>query len=136
MYFGYKVHVLTTVEGAVIAFEITPANIDERVALRDMVEEIHSFYVVFGDKGYVDEKLEEEFKTKGQRLFALKKSNAKNNWSAEDRHFISKHRKRIETVFSQLTEQFNVERVLAKKLNRLSARLLTKMLAVSSRLCK
>ena len=30
-YFGYKVHALTTVEGAVMIFEITPANIDKNL---------------------------------------------------------------------------------------------------------
>ena len=128
-YFGYKVHALTTVDGAVMIFEITPANVDDRNGLRDMVSDFTDFYSVFGDKGYVDKNLEQELKLRGQKLLALKRNNAKNNLSDEERQFILKYRKRIETVFAQLTDQFNIERVLAKTFVGLSVRLLTKMLA-------
>ncbi len=128
-YFGYKLHALTTVDGAVMIFEITPANVDDRKGLRDMTSDFTDFYSVFGDKGYFDKNLEQEFKSRGQFLFALKRDNAKNNLSDEERKFILKYRKRIETVFSQLTDQFNIERVLAKTFRGLSVRLLTKFLA-------
>ncbi len=128
-YFGYKVHALTTIDGAVMIFEITPANVDDRNGLRDMVSDFTDFYSVFGDKGYVDKNLEQEFKMRGQFLFALKRDNAKKNLTDEERKFILKHRKRIETTFSQLADQFNVEHVLAKTFLGLSVRLLTKFLA-------
>ena len=112
-----------------MTFEITPANVDDRKGLRDMTSDFTDFYSVFGDKGYVDKNLEQEFQLRGQFLFALKRDNAKNNLSDEERKFILKHRKRIETVFSQLAGQFNIERVLAKTFRGLSVRLLTKFLA-------
>ena len=128
-YFGYKVHALTTIDGAVMIFEITPANIDDRKGLRDMISDFTDFYSIFGDKGYVDKNLEMELKQRGQRLLALQRDNSKRNWSEEERKFILKYRKRIETVFSQLTEQFNAGRVLAKSFRGLSVRLLNKILA-------
>ena len=73
--------------------------------------------------------MEQEFKSREQFLFALKRDNAKNNLSDEKRKFILKHRKRIERVFSQLADQFNIERVLAKTFRGLSVRLLSKILA-------
>jgi len=85
-----------------------------------MTSDFTDFYSVFGDKGYFDKNLEQEFKSRGQFLFALKRDNAKNNLSDEERKFILKYRKRIETVFSQLTDQFNIERVLAKTFRGLS----------------
>ena len=94
-----------------------------------MVSDFTDFYSVFGDKGYVDKNLEQEFKSRGQFLFALKRDNAKNNLSEEKRKFLLKYRKRIETVFAQLADQFNIERVLAKSFLGLSVRLLTKILA-------
>ena len=128
-YFGYKVHALTTVDGAVMIFEITLANVDDRNALRDMTSDFTDFYSVFGDKGYVDKNLEQEFELRDQKLLALKRNNSKNNLSDDERRFILKYRKRIETVFAQLTNQFNIERVLAKTFVGLSVRLLTKILA-------
>lgn len=59
---------------------------------------------------------------------ALKRSNAKEQYEPSLRKLIFKTRRRIETTFSQLTEQFNVERVLSKTLSGLCLRILTKIL--------
>ena len=128
-YFGYKIHVITTVDGATMVFDITPANVDDRNGLRDMVSDYTEPHYIFGDKGYIDKNLEEELHLIAQKLLTLKRDNAKNNLSDDERQFILKYRKRIETVFSQLTEQLNIERVRAKTFRGLSARLLTKFLA-------
>ena len=70
----YFSHAITTSGGAIKAFNITPANVDDRTALEDL-----SF----------------------------------------------RQRRRIETTFSQMTEQQNAQRVLAKSFRGLSLRLLT-----------
>lgn len=127
-YFGYKVHALITLEGYITAFEITPASIDDREGLRDIVEN-QSGLVVLGDKGYVGEALMEEMKEQGICLLALKRSNSKTDWSKPFRQLIFKLRRRVETVFSQLSEQLNAERVLAKSFQGLCTRLNNKILA-------
>lgn len=100
-------------EGYITAFEITPASTDDREGLRDMVEN-QSDLVILGDKGYVGENLALEMKEQGICLMALKRSNSKTDWSKFVRQLIFKLRRRVETVFSQLSEQLNAERVLAK----------------------
>lgn len=75
-YFGYKVHALITLEGYIVAFEITPASTDDREGLRDMVKN-QSDLVILGDKGYVGENLALEMKEQGICLMALKRSNSK-----------------------------------------------------------
>ena len=62
-------------------------------------------------------------------LFALKRSNSKENWTKSVRQLIFKQRRRVETVFSQLTGQLNAERVLAKSFQGLCTRLVNKVLA-------
>lgn len=79
-YFGYKVHALITLEGYIVAFEITPASTDDREGLRDMVEN-QSDLVILGDKGYVGENLAPEMKEQGICLMALKRSNSKTDGS-------------------------------------------------------
>lgn len=128
-YFGFKVHVLTTSGGAIKAFEITSANVDDRAALEDLSLLLKSGSVILADKGYVSEKLAVNLKEQGQKLLALKRNNAHEKYPKALRAEIFKRRRRIETTFSQLTEQFNVERVLAKTFEGLSLRLLTKILA-------
>lgn len=126
-YFGFKVHALITIEGYITAFEITPASVDDREGLRDFAEN-HLCLTVLGDKGYTGEQLWEDMQEKGICLMSLKPSNHKNNWPKEVRQVIFRFRRRIETVFSQLSEQLNAEKDLAKSFRGLCTRLQNKIL--------
>lgn len=126
-YFGFKVHALITIEGYITAFEITPASADDREGLRDFAEN-HLCLTVLGDKGYTEEQLWEDMQEKGICLMSLKPSNHKNNWPKEVRQVIFRFRRRVETVFSQLSEQLNAEKVLAKSFRGLCTRLQNKIL--------
>lgn len=126
-YFDFKVHALITIEGYITAFEITPASADDREGLRDFAEN-HLCLTVLGDKGYTGEQLWEDMQEKGICLMSLKPSNHKNNWPKEVRQVIFRFRRRIETVFSQLSEQLNAEKVLAKSFRGLCTRLQNKIL--------
>ncbi len=126
-YFGFKVHALITLEGYITAFEVTPASIDDREGLRDFAEE-HMGLVILGDKGYTGERLLEDMHAKGICLLSLKPSNYKTNWPKKIRQLIFRFRRRVETVFSQLSEQMNAERVLAKSFHGLCTRLENKIL--------
>lgn len=126
-YFGFKVHALITIEGYITAFEITPASVDDREGLRDFAEN-HLCLTVLGDKGYTGEQLWEDMQEKGICLMSLKPSNHKNNWPKEVRQVVFRFRRRIETVFSQLSEQLNAEKVLAKSFRGLCTRLQNKIL--------
>lgn len=126
-YFGFKVHALITLEGYITAFEITPASVDDREGLRDLAENQFGL-VILGDKGYTGENLYDDMCKKGICLMSLKPSNYKKNWSREIRQLIFRFRRRVETVFSQLSEQLNAERVLAKSFRGLCTRLQNKVL--------
>lgn len=126
-YYGFKVHALITLEGYITAFEITPASVDDREGLRDMAENRLGL-VILGDKGYTGERLYEDIKSQGICLMSLKPGNYKNNWSKELRQLIFRFRRRVETVFSQLSEQLNAEKVKAKSFQGLCTRLENKIL--------
>lgn len=126
-YFGFKVHALITLEGYITAFEITPASVDDREGLRDFAQDRPGL-VVLGDKGYTGESLQEDMLARGICLMSLKPSNYRKNWPREIRQLIFRFRRRVETVFSQLSEQLNAERVLAKSFRGLCTRLQNKVL--------
>ena len=126
-YFGFKVHALITLEGYITAFEITPASVDDREGLRDFARYSLGL-VILGDKGYTGNLLWEDMKKQGVCLMSLKPSNYKENWPRETRQLIFRFRRRVETVFSQLAEQTNAERVLAKSFRGLCTRLQNKIL--------
>lgn len=114
-------HALITLEGYITAFEVTPASTDDREGLRDLVEN-QTDIVVLGDKGYVGDAPTQEMAEQGICLMALKRSNSKADWPKPVRRLIFKLRRRVETVFSQLSEQLNAERVLAKSFQGLCTR--------------
>ncbi|SFH53518.1 hypothetical protein SAMN05216405_4009 [Lachnospiraceae bacterium NLAE-zl-G231] len=61
-------------------------------------------------------------------LMALKRSNCKTDWPRPVRQLIFRPRRRVETVFSQPSEQLNAERVRAKSFPGLCTRLVNKVL--------
>lgn len=126
-YFGFKVHALITLEGYITAFEITPASVDDREGIRDFAENRLGL-VILGDKGYTGEALFDDMQRSGICLMSLKPSNYKKNWPTEIRRLIFRFRRRVETVFSQLSEQLNAEKVLAKSFRGLCTRLQNKIL--------
>lgn len=127
-YYGFKVHALITLEGYITSFEITPASVDDRKGLEDLCVN-YAGATVLADKGYTGKTLLQKMADQKICLMPLKPSNAKDNWPANVRQLIFRFRRRVETVFSQLTEQLNAERVLAKSFYGLCTRLENKILA-------
>lgn len=128
-YFGFKFHALITIDGFLADYIITPANIDDRNAVWELCEKYNSISVI-GDKGYVNKRLTPELKNeKGINLLFLKRGNSKENYPKEIRQLIFKVRRRVETSFSQLTEQLNLNKVKSKSILGFITRTSIKVLA-------
>jgi hypothetical protein len=52
-YFGYKLVMLSTLDGTPAIFELVPANTDERAAADEVLDKIPPGSLVIGDKGFV-----------------------------------------------------------------------------------
>lgn len=127
-YYGFKLHVISTFEGFITDFIVTPANVDDREAVWDLVDSYNSI-TVLGDKGYINRNLNPMLKNeKNISLLFIKRNNSKNPYPKWLRQMIFKIRRRIETSFSQLAEQLNVNRVRAKSLWGFFTRIQTKIL--------
>ena len=59
-----------------MAFEVTPASVDDREGLRDFAED-HLNLVILGNKGYTGEALSADMQNKGICLMSLRPSNYK-----------------------------------------------------------
>lgn len=128
-YYGLKLHALVTTEGYVKDFMVTAANIDDRDALMELTS-FHPNIQIIGDKGYVSNDLAKAIANEqSSLLFALKRKNSKDPYPKGLRNYLSKTRRRIETSFSQLASQFNMNRVFAKSKLGLMTRITLKVLA-------
>ena len=128
-YFGFKFHALTTIDGFLSDYIITPANVDDRNAVWDLCDKYKSISII-GDKGYVNKRLTPELKVeKDINLLFLKRVNSKDNYPKDIRQLIFKARRRIETSFSQLAEQLNLNKVKSKSMLGFITRTSIKVLA-------
>ena len=128
-YFGFKFHALTTVDGFLTDYVITPANIDDRNAVWDLCDKYRSISII-GDKGYINKRLTPELKSERDiDLLFLKRENSRDNYPKEVRQLLFKVRRRIETSFSQLTEQLNLNKVKSKSMLGFMTRTSIKVLA-------
>lgn len=127
--FGYKLHLLITMGGVILDFELAGASIDEREIAMDMLTD-HTDLDVIGDKGYVSQdKAATLWRHNQVRLRTLPKRNQKQQLPPETRHLFNSVRQIIETVNGQLVEQFHLETNHAHTFWGLCTRLYTKLTA-------
>ncbi len=100
-------------EGYITSFDVTPASTDDRKKLRDPTVGLRDA-VILADKGYIGEMFWKEMQGDGIYLMVLKRSNSKVDWSQPVQQLVFHQRRRVETVFSQLSGQLNAERCLQK----------------------
>lgn len=128
-YFGLKLHALVTIDGFISDFFLTSAGIDDRLAVFELTENKPSLKII-ADKGYIDDDLKCQLKNeKNILLISLKRKNSKDPLEKRLRNVLSKTRRRIETSFSQLADQFNLNKVIAKSKWGLMLRITLKILA-------
>ena len=127
--FGYKLHLLTTLNGLIQDFELAPANASDVQVGEELLSQ-HNNITALGDKGYVsDEVADRLLKRNGIHLLALRRKNQKRQLPKFLTRMIIKARQIIETVNSQLAVQFNIERNWAHSFEGLCARLYSKLTA-------
>lgn len=127
--FGFKLHLLITLGGLILDFELAPANLSDLEVGFEMLSE-HTDLSVLGDKAYISAEKAAELFTKNRiRLLTLPRSNQKVQMSAEQRAFHNGVRQMIETVNHQLSEIFQVEVNHAHTFWGLCTRLYSKLTA-------
>lgn len=126
-FYGYKLVLLTTLDGRVLDFVLLPANVDERVALDELLGHYRNLEI-FADKGFLDQEREEQLHRRyGHRLWTPKRRNQKVQnpevWDA----LCCSIRQRVETAIGQAKEWFGLEKPGAKTLWGLMTRLVAKL---------
>ncbi len=127
--YGYKLHLLITVGGVILDFELAPANEHDLVVGRELLDN-HTDLDIIGDKAYISQQVAAELAEQNRiRLITLPRCNQKKQINRETRRLINSVRQMIETVNGQLSEQFNIERNYAHSFWGLATRLYTKLTA-------
>lgn len=107
--FGYKLHLLVTVGGVILDFELAPAHASDLEVGFELLSE-HTDLEVVGDKGYISAaKAAELWQFQRVRLLTLPRRNQKAQLPPAVQKILNALRQIVETVNGQLTEQFHIE---------------------------
>jgi len=126
-YYGYKLHALCGLSGVIHSYDLTKASVHDIRYLQDVKLEYHDCSI-FGDRGYIGQEVQLNlFESVNIKLDCPYRLNQK-DWKPQFIPF-AKARKRNETIFSQLNDQFMLIRNYAKETDGLFARIIGKISA-------
>lgn len=129
-YYGYKLHAVCSIEGVFQSFDLTPASVHDIHYLKDIKSQL-SDCVLLGDRGYLSQTIQLDlFNEVNIELETPKRVNQK-DYKPQFYQF-KKFRKRIETLFSQLCDQFMIRRNYAKSFKGFKTRILSKITTLTT----
>lgn len=133
--FGSKLYLLTTLNGVILDFVLAPANVPELQVGTELLD-AHPDLEVLGDKAFISAPVAADLQATNRiRLLTLPRRNALRHVPTAVRRTLNGARQIIETVTSQLAEQFRIEVNHAQSFGGLCARLYTKLTAHTLCLC-
>ena len=128
-FYGYKLHGVCSISGVFHSLDITKAEVHDVHFLKNIKQQI-SDCVLLGDRGYLSDSIQLDlFQTVKVRLETPKRSNQKDY--KPQPYIFRKSRKRIETLFSQLCDQFMIRRNYAKSFEGFKTRILAKITSLT-----
>jgi hypothetical protein len=130
MYFyGYKLHAVCSVQGVFKSVEISKASVHDIHYLKDLKSQL-SDCVIIGDKGYLNQEQQLDLFTTAKIKLEVPMRKNQINYKKQP-YIFRKSRKRIETLFSQLCDQFMIRRNYAKSFLGFKTRILSKITALT-----
>ena len=127
-FYGYKLHLITSYKGVYNSIDIIKASVHDIHYLDDVKHSNINNCTLLGDKGYISSEHKTDlFHTSNVQLETPKRKNQANY--SKFPYVFFKSRKRIETQFSQLTDQFLIKRNYAKTFLGLCTRVWGKIAA-------
>ncbi|AQY22220.1 IS982-like element ISRa1 family transposase [Riemerella anatipestifer] len=128
-FYGYKLHAVCSLNGVIKNFDISPASVHDIHYLKDIGEQMRNCTLI-GDRGYLSAKVQIDlFNYANIKLDTPMRSNQKDY--IPQFSLYKKKRKRIETFFSQLCDQFMIKRNYAKTFEGFKTRIISKITAAT-----
>ena len=106
-FFGFKLHLVVSDAGELLAWQITPGNTDDRRPVPKFAKKLWG--KLFGDKGYLSEPLQIILRQQNVELITKLKKNQKNKFLSFADKVLLRKRAIIESVFDQLKNISQIE---------------------------
>jgi len=134
-YFGYKLVMLTTLNGTPYSFELVPANTDERDAADEILDTLPAGSNAWSDKGFISEDWQAYWQRQGIYVWTAKRDNQHQQNPPQFDQLLNQVRERIEGAFDLLKEGGrSVEKTLAMTVEGVCARIIAKITSLTFRL--
>lgn len=128
-YYGYKLHAICSINGVFQSLDITPASVHDIKYVKEIKSQL-SDCTLIGDRGYISAEIQLDlFQTVKINLQTPMRKN-QNDYQKQT-YIFRKSRKRIETLFSQLCDQFMIRRNYAKSFEGFKTRILSKITSLT-----
>lgn len=129
-YFGYKLVMLTTLDGLPLVYDLVPAHTEERQAAETVLQQVRNMHIL-GDKGFIgDEWQRTLFTQTGNRMWTFLRRNQATQNPPIIKTLLARFRRRIETSFNLIQNTGRcLERLLARSVIGLCTRVAAKMAA-------
>jgi len=106
-FFGFKLHLVINQNAEIVAFRLTSGNVDDRKPLQGMVKGMKG--KLFGDRGYISEKLRSTLLEQGILLITKLKKKMKNRLMTLYDKIMLRKRALIESVHNLLKTSCQIE---------------------------
>lgn len=106
-FFGFKLHLIINDVGEILAYMLTPGNVDDRVPVPALAKDLIG--KLFGDKGYISQELFLKLYEKGLEIITRLKKNMKNKIMSLIDKILLRSRGIIESVNNKLKNGCQIE---------------------------
>lgn len=128
-FYGFKLHLLIDDGGDILSFQITRGNVDDRTPVPAMLKDFIG--KVFGDRGYISEKLTELLAKDNVELITTVRKNMKPRILTAFDKLLLRKRSLIETVNDQLKNIFDLEHSRHRSLTNYMINVVASLVAYS-----
>lgn len=126
-FYGFKLHLVVNPQGEILAFQLTPGNVDDRKPVPVLLQDL--FGKVFADKGYLSKKLFNQLLEDDIHLISGIRKNMKNQLMPLADKLLLRKRSIIETINDQLKNISQIEHSRHRSFTNFLVNLLAGLLA-------
>jgi len=133
-FYGFKLHLVVNERGELLAFRITPGNVDDRAPVPELTQGLTGKLV--GDRGYISQQLFKVLWDRGLQLITKIRKNMSNKLMPLADKLLLRKRAIIETINDQLKNIQQVEHTRHRSLVNAMVNILAALVAYTHQPCK
>lgn len=128
-FFGFKLHLVVSDQGQLLAFYLTPGNVDDRKPVPKLAKRL--FGKLFADKGYISQPLADQLLEQDIQLITNVRKNMKNRLLPLRDKLLLRKRALIETINDQLKNISQIAHTRHRSIDNFFVNLIAGLIAYS-----